>query len=296
MGDELFDLFQEMDAESISGTRESIIKAPFGYPGGKSKSVLKILPHLPVRKTWAEVFGGSAALTLSRTKSPLEVYNDRFGGVCDFYRVIRDETLLYKLIERLDLTVHSREDFLLCRDTWENTQDIVERAARWYYMTEYSFGGQGRNFGRASKEKNPMSGKFKDKLPLFELIHKRMARVTIENQDWRFILKDFDSPDTVFYLDPPYYDSHDIFYKHAMSKQDHKEMLDMVFDCKGFVAVSGYHNELYGSYDWSKILSWKQTITAKSLAKTFDASNGYAANMKLEREQGTEMLYLKEAQ
>ena len=111
----LFDMFESLEKGEI---RETYIRAPFGYPGGKSRSVKKILPLLPYRKAYIEAFGGAASILLARDKSKLEVYNDRFGGVVAFYRCIRDKEKMNKLIERLKIVPgHSREEFIWCKET-----------------------------------------------------------------------------------------------------------------------------------------------------------------------------------
>jgi DNA adenine methylase len=292
---ELFDIFQELedlgkDEEVL--TRETILKAPFGYPGGKTRSLMQILPHLPYRKSFLDVCGGAGNVILSRRPSKLEVYNDRFGGVTDFYRCIKDPVLFDKLTDWLDHTVHSREEFWFCKNTWENHQDIVERAARWYYMTMYSFGAQGRNFGRSVSHATNISGKVRARIPDFQKVHERFRNILIENQDVRVLLKDFDSEDAVFYIDPPYFGTYKEFYPTIMTEKDHVEMLDMVFKMKGFVAVSGYQNEVYKSYKWDQVLTWKCFVSSKSVAK--NSNYGEDIAKMNERYEATEVLYIKE--
>lgn len=46
-----------------------------------------------------------------------------------------------------------------------------------------------------------------------DLYKKRLKNVKIENKDYVKIIKKYDSKDTFFYLDPPYYSSKE-YYKH----------------------------------------------------------------------------------
>ena len=60
--------------------------------------------------------------------------------------------------------------------------------------------------------------------------------------------------ETVFYLDPPYPDSDmkACYGKDHMGWDKHREMIDHIRNIKGFVALSGYANNLYDSQDfWS---------------------------------------------
>lgn len=265
MSDDLLQLFEELEDES---SEYQPIKAPFAWPGGKSKLIKFIIPHLPGRNLYCEPFGGSAAILLARRPSTLEVYNDAFGGVVDFYRCLRDPKLLDRLIEWLNLTVNSREEFSFCKATWQDPDDPVERAGRWYYMTEYSFGSIGRNWGRAiGGDYTGVNGKIRSKLKLFPTIHERFRRVQIENQDAISCLLAYDAPQSVFYLDPPYLQTDQHVYKHRCDEAYHKRLLDTVFKLQGFAAVSGYPNALYNSYEWDEIYTWEAFCSINGVSK-----------------------------
>lgn len=288
-------LFDDLDRHSDKKNKDNIVRAPFGYPGGKSRSVEKILEHLPYMDTYVEPFGGSAAVLLARHPSKLEVFNDRYGGVVAFYRCVRDPNKYQKMCEWLNNTVHAREDFVWCKETWKNCHDDVERAARWYYMMQYSFGGLGRNWGRSTGAKSNLAGKVRAKLPLFQKVHERFRRVQVENQDWSDALRDYDSPKTVFYLDPPYVDAYRGTYKHEMSLDDHRRLLSNIFDLKGFVALSGYSNPLYDSGDWDDKHEWDAFVSIKSIAYAGNSSKAHLKGLE-KREHSKEVLWIKEAQ
>lgn len=258
---DLFDMIDQMDNDE---TVAPIIKAPFGYPGGKSRSVEKLQTIMPYRLSYIEPFGGSGTVLLSRHKSKLEVFNDRYSGVTDFYRVLRDKRLLDSLIERLDLTIHGREEWLMCKSTWQDVSDPVERAARWYYMISYSFGSLGRNFGRAVANSNPISGKIRNKLAAFNEIHNRFKDVQIENLDWRDVCTRYDNSQAVIYLDPPYLEVHTGTYKNEMSLADHQSLIGFCKVAKSTICLSGYSNGLYDSVNWDEKHEWSVNITAGS--------------------------------
>ena len=249
-------IFDDIDNLTKDDDHE-ILHAPFGYPGGKSRSVKHILPHLPYRNVYVEPFGGSGAILLARQPSKIEVFNDRYAGVTDFYRCLRNPVMLNTLIDWLELTVQSREEFLGCRDTWIDTEEITERAARWYFMTMYSFGALGRNFGRATKGPTTSAGIIQRKLKLFHKIHERFVNVIVENRDALKLIPEFDSDDTVFYLDPPYVDAHAGIYKNEMTVDDHRELIEIIFSLDGFVAVSGFPNPLYSKNPWDDIIEFE---------------------------------------
>jgi len=284
-------LFDDLDLAAGHSKKSDarIIRAPFGYPGGKSRSIGNILPHLPYRTKYIEPFGGSAAVLLARKPSKLEVYNDRYGGVVAFYRCLRDPVMYQKLVEWLDLTVHAREAFDFCKE-W-NIDDPIERAGRWYYITQSSFGSLGRNWGRQTT-RSSMAGKIRNKLKIFPKIHERFHNVQVENQDWEDCMRDYDSKDAVIYCDPPYVDVHRGTYKNEMTIQRHREFIKRVFQCKGFVAVSGYSTPLYEENKWDDRLEWKAFVSIQSVVNT-EANN--KAGFDDKRGHATEVLWIKKA-
>lgn len=286
-------LFDDLD--KASGTKkpdERILHAPFGYPGGKTRSVKNILPHLPYKKVYVEPFGGSAAILLARKPSRLEVYNDRYAGVVAFYRCLRDPVLFGRLTEWLELTVHSKEEFYWCKDTWKDVNDPVERAGRWYYMSMYSFSSIGRNWGRTTSVKSGIAGKIRRKLELFPEIHERFKSVQVENQDWEQCIKDYQSKDAVIYCDPPYLDVYRGTYENEMSPERHKEFLDAVHSSPAYVAVSGYSNPLYESYKWDARYEWDAYVSVQGNAPA--EGNNKSDMVDLTR-RATEVLWIKKS-
>lgn len=259
------------------------VRCPFIWPGGKSKCADIICQYLPYEKVYVEPFGGSAAVLLARKPSGLDVYNDRYTGVVSFYRCLRDPLLFERLMERLHLNIHSREDWFFCKETWEECTDDVERAARWYSMIEYSFGGIGRNWGKNVGPQSSVARKVHRKLELFPAIHNRMKNVQIENCDFETLMTDYDGLETVFYLDPPYIGSDVSVYKHKWDWEDQKRLLIKIFNMDGFVALSGYENEVTDSFPWDSKHTWQQQVSIRG------PQHG------LSRSHSTECLWIKEA-
>jgi DNA adenine methylase len=287
-------LMSMQDEETV---REDLVKAPFSYPGGKNTGLPNILPHLPNTDYYCEPFGGSGVVLLARKPCKNEVFNDRYSGVTDFYKCVKDRVLLERLLGWLDMTQHSREMFVDARDTWENASDPVERAGKWFYMTVNSFQSYGRHFGRSKTAANRFAMNLPSRLSGFWPVHYRLQGVTIENQDWRQMFADFDHHSRVWYLDPPYVpDSTGSnlggMYKHLMSRNDHTEMCERIFRLEGYVALSGYPNDIYSKYPWDKVEVWEQRETSS-------AKIGTASNNRIGHEGGnngvrTECLYIKD--
>ena len=230
------------------------MKPPMRYPGNKYASLPHILGHLPYRNSFIDVFGGSASVLLGRRPHALEVYNDAHSGITDFYRALRDH--LPKLVERLELVLHSREEWQFCKDHWNDPNiDIVERAARWYYCVQTSYAGIDRAWMRSLTKRNEVAAQYRGKIELFPTIHERFRNVEIENKHWQDIVYDYDNPMAVFYFDPPYYEQSNEHYKHGVN---HEKLLDVIFEIKGFAALSGYPTPLYEERAWDHRYEWKR--------------------------------------
>ncbi len=85
----------------------------------------------------------------------------------------------------------------------------------------------------------------------------RLLRVQIECRPAVEVIKTYDSPDTLFYCDPPY--PHESrgdakAYGYEMSESEHRDLASLLHVAKGKVAVSGYRcslmDEIYG--DWRR--------------------------------------------
>lgn len=282
-----------------SEVREQYLRLPFGYPGSKAEQLDKILPHLPQREGYGEPFGGSGIVLLNRRASKLEVYNDRYSGVTCFFRVVRDKDKLPLLLERLEATLHSREEFIWCKETWKDHQDDIERAARWYYIIRHAVNSKPRStFGRSISSKATFAGRLHKSLPLFKELSERLQTVQIENMDWRQLLTDYDAPDFVWYLDPTYLGSTKGTYDFELDERDHIELCERAQRLKGFVALSGYDNEetkkIYDKYHWDEVHTWVRTTTA--LTQAFNAENGlldYQSDSSRSKATVTECLWVR---
>lgn len=291
--EELFDdLFDMDDTAAEETSRSETQRAPYGYVGGKSRSLHRILPHLPYRFKWVDHFGGSGVVTLNRQESKLEVFNDRWSGVTCFYKCIQKADKCKRLIERLNATCHSREEFYDCRLQWINEQDEVERAAQWYYMMRSSVIGKGVCFARATNSLAPIV--LHSSLQLFMPIHYRFKNILVENLDFETCFKDFDSHDCVHYCDPPYLNTDPGLYCGGWSVDDLERLIRCIRNSHGFVALSHYSHELLDSQTfWTKRITWEVPITAEVQAFTKENNKQDFAHVQ-NVDYATEVLYIKE--
>ena len=226
--------------------------------------VNKLLPLIPKHHTYVEVFGGAANLLLAKEPSPVEVYNDIDSGLVNFFRVIRDKDKFKRFYEQVVLIPYSREEYYYCRDTWRDEEDDILRAVKWFVAARQNFSGQlGGSWGYAvTASSKGMARRVSDWFSSIELlpeVSERFLRVQIEHNDFRKILKAYDTEETFFYLDPPYVleTRKCKAYEHEMSLKDHEDLVDLLLHIKGKAMLSGYEHDVYLPLEragWTKFL------------------------------------------
>jgi DNA adenine methylase len=89
-----------------------------------------------------------------------------------------------------------------------------------------------------------------------EWIASRLLRVQIEHDAAINVIQRYDSPDTLFYCDPPYPHSSRgdaKAYQYEMTDQEHIDLYRILSQVQGKVAISSYHcdlmDDLYGGWN-----------------------------------------------
>lgn len=295
----LFDIFEELEMEdvaeeSVPDGKRMILRAPFAWPGGKSRSLLRLLPLIPYGDRYIEPFGGSGIVLLNRKPSRLDVFNDAHSGITAFYRCLHDPDLLKQLLARLQYLIYSREEFVWCAETWQTHTDTIERAARWWYSIRTSFGSQGRNFGRVINQSTQLQ-KIQDLGTELTIVANRFKRVLVENLDFAECMTTFDDYNAVFYVDPPYYHAHNaaVYPTTPFKEQDHVRLLDLIFKCRGFIALSSDDNILYSERDWDDKFTWEARSTIQGWGIDLDSHK--SAQTSPTNQIMREVLYVKHA-
>jgi len=269
------------------------MNSPIRWFGGKGPLAKKIIELFPPHHTYVEVFGGGGSVLFAKPPSKIEVYNDLDEGLTNFFLILRDR--FDEFHRAVSLTPYSRREWQLCRDTWKDCEDI-ERARRWYVVARQSFSG---DFGcswslSVTQSRRGMSGanaKWLSSIDHLPRISQRLLRVQVECYDWRKILEIYDTPDTLFYLDPPYVHStrRGGEYTHEMTDDSHKELVQCLLELNGKVVLSGYENEIYAPLDiWTK---HKFEVFCSAVGKT--RGTGLQGKGSLVNQRRTEIVWVK---
>lgn len=181
------------------------VTPPAPYLGGKRNLASRItaliatVPH----ETYVEPFVGMGGIFLRRTSRPRsEVINDLSGDVANLFRILQRHYEAF--IGELRWKLTSRADFDRLRATDATRLTDIERAARFLYLQRLAFGGKvrGQNFG--VDRRTPARFDVSKLEPMLAAIHERLAGVVIEQLPYGDLIRRYDGPGVLFYLDPPY--------------------------------------------------------------------------------------------
>ncbi|MGH7099373.1 MAG: DNA adenine methylase [Stellaceae bacterium] len=254
----------------------------FGWYGGKFSHLDWLLPLLPPCHHYCEPFSGSGAVLLNRPPTLIETYNDIDGDVVNFFRVLRDRA--DELIRAISLTPFSREEYH--QAIYGKTKAIsdVERARRFYIRARQTRTGlaQMASLGRWANCKDTsragMSGVVSRWLGGVEALNdiaQRLIRVQIENRPATDVIELYDNQSSLFYCDPPYLHAtrgDSKAYGFEMDEAQHGELAEVLNNCRGKVALSGYGHplmeKLYPKKKWFKTIGKDRTIHSTKDTRT----------------------------
>ena len=234
----------------------------FGWYGGKYSHLDFILPNIPDDAAhFCDVFGGSAAVLFNREPSPVETYNDIDSELVNFFETLRDRQ--DDLLRAISLTPFSREELARACE-YERGLSPLERARRFFVRARQTRTGlaqvssEGRWAHCVLTSRAGMAGAVSRWLGSVEglaEIAQRLLRVQIENAPALDVIARYDTPKTVFYLDPPYVHAargDSAAYGFEMNDGDHAELAAALSSIRGRAVLSGYrtplYDELYGGW------------------------------------------------
>lgn len=233
------------------------------YFGGKWRLAPWVISHFPEHTYYVEPFGGAASVLIQKTPAFVEVYNDLNELVVNFFRVLRDRP--NDLLRAINLTPYSRQEYI---ESCEWHADPLERARRFAVQC---WQGRGRGGVKEPGGWRYMSAATRGQTPcndwdnMDHLLHiaARFKQVQIEQNDALRVIDAYDTPETLFYIDPPYVQSERSMrwrssaYAHDMNDEDQRRLAECLQAVRGMVIISGYENSLYDSLysGWFKDVS-----------------------------------------
>ncbi|MDA8153478.1 MAG: DNA adenine methylase [Acidithiobacillus sp.] len=250
---------------------------PFPWLGGKTALAPRIIPYFPPHALYVEPYGGAANVLLNKNPAKVEVYNDASSLLVNFFRVLRDDEQKAALMHKLECTLYAREEYALALELLED-DDPVLRAWAFFVAQCQGISGAGSmdgntasNWGYSRVSDRPRI--FSDHVEKLHAIAHRFRQVQVEHDDGVSVIQRWDSPDALFYVDPPYVDetrsdkSGRARYRDEMGDGGHQSLIEALLNLQGGAVLSGYRSDHYKPLEeqgWERI---QFTARADSVAR-----------------------------
>lgn len=234
------------------------------FPGGDwpiREPLLELISKAPCT-CFVEVFGGGGLMTMlvPRSKFKVIVYNDKNDLLVNFFKVLKERPK--ELQRRLALTPCARKIYEEYRTLLVSGKirelDPVERAVAVFYFHNYGFSGSNRKgFSTSTKSINNAAKNMRRVAALVDFAS-RWVDVTIENLDFRDVIRKYDREHTLFYCDPPYLSVEELstrdYYDLEFSWWDMRTLLSMLSEIKGkfVLKLPKDHLRYEPVYNWIK--------------------------------------------
>jgi DNA adenine methylase len=253
---------------------------PVRYFGGKWKIGDWIIEKFPPHCTYVEPFCGAANILFKKHPSRMEIINDLNSNIITFFDMLRSRP--DDLLRAIDLTPYSREEHKRAHEEvpLQHKDRELEVARRFYIRSRQSFGsGEGEYSTGWRYQKTDTRGGASvtaewNRFDHLRAAAQRLKAVQIECDNALKCIERFDTPETLFYVDPPYLFetrySNEERYAHEMTNQDHRQLAALLRNVEGMVLISGYksalYDELYG--DW-RCISKSTTTNGNNEAEEY---------------------------
>lgn len=157
---------------------------------------------IPEHSCYCEPFFGAGWVYFGKEPSKAEVINDIDGELINLFRCIR--THPEELARLTETEFSGRERFEELSEGVIKSMTDIQRAVRYLYLINYSFGGKGRNYGYGTTK-----GPKRSILPaeMAANLSARLRNTYVENLSFEDIIRRYDRENTFFFCDPPYFET-----------------------------------------------------------------------------------------
>jgi len=237
-------------------TRTQRLRSPLNYYGGKYNLAKSIISQFTPHTTYIEPYCGAAHIYFTKPPSKIEILNDINPDLMNFYHQLQTRPNdIIKVTQRMP---HNKKTHTLARK-WRTTGPPLQQAIGYLALTRMSFGGRPTEQYFHSKPGGPNQTRvWVNTINNIPLTHNRIKNTILHNQPAIKIIQQYDSQDTLMYLDPPYMigtRNAPNRYDYEMTDTDHQELLNTILTLKAHILLSGYHHPLYDNL----LKNWRHT-------------------------------------
>ena len=196
----------------------------------------KLYPLFPKHHHYIEPFCGSCVVLLNKEKSKVEIVNDKYEEIYNFFNVVKNKP--NEFYDSFKYTLTSRVYYNALHGTDPSGLNDVQRAHRFYYIMRHTYNNTPR-YRRFRASRVAKIGVDYDKLKEhIDKIYDRIKNVILECSDYKDVIRRYDAVNNFFFIDPPYYDPNTkdgrtLLYEHALTKDDFKVLANACANIKG---------------------------------------------------------------
>ena len=229
--------------------------------GGKGYLADKIRALFPKHTRYCEThFGSGAVLLAGDGEGVAEYANDLDKLLMHFWWTLSEPTVFEDFHRRAQMTPFSEPRFNQARERIAAVEHCIarmpqDRAVDFFVQNRQSRQALGKCFatptGRLRRNMNEQVSAWLSAVDGLPEMHARLRRVEIRCMDAVDFIKELDSPETLFYCDPPY--MHETrtatkAYAHEMTKEQHYSLLSTLGEISGKFLLSGYPSDFYEKF------------------------------------------------
>lgn len=189
------------------------MKCIFARVGGKhllKKKIISLFPKNYEKMIYCEVFCGGASVFFGKILSIKEIINDLDGNLINIYKIIQNGKFDQVQIALKNIPNRRKIFNIIKRHYLYNDLQnlpLIQRGVYWLYLMYLSFGC---NMGRPTYSAIQALHNRTDHVINLDIkpYFKRLQNVVITNEQYYKAIIKHDSSNTLFYLDPPYYNLH----------------------------------------------------------------------------------------
>ncbi len=279
----------------------------FPYIGGKAHHVKWMDPLFPNEfDTFVEVFGGAGWVSVKSTKveqASTRIYNDYNPLLANVFECLRTNTAgvleLMNNTPKSDLVLYKQYQQELFGDLdWANVSlGNIELAVKYLYLQTQVFAGTPLSTTNVAYfTETKANGKYPSKYDTFkkklvnETLVTRLHNITkVENLDCEELIRQYDSPSTFFYVDPPYYKM-ESYYSKDFPREKHKSLSETLNQIQGKFALSYYeYDDLHEFYPEDAFVWHRQNVYRSAATRSSTTKSKEEYNKK---SKGTEILIM----
>lgn len=226
------------------------MKTPITYYGGKQQMAETILGMMPKHKIYCEPFFGGGAVFFAKGKSFLEAINDKNDLIITFYR--QCQTNFEELNQKIQGTLCAEAEHKKAKEIWNNPKKYSDIDIAWavWCSTNMSImatprGGWKRDNGTGGSHIGVSLDAHRNVFT--KSIYERLKHVQISCHDAIKVIKERDTSETFFYLDPPYINCDQKHYK-GYGEEDFEKLLNVLSSINGKFILSNFWSDILANY------------------------------------------------